>query len=104
MSGQHDDGHTIAGWVGTAVATVGALVMGVGVIGWSPGIWVGLATLVAAALITWVLHLAGWGKPPGLRAAAQQGLKVRDRVAREGHADCLGCRMAGRRGTPVGVA
>ncbi|MEV0096018.1 HGxxPAAW family protein [Streptomyces sp. NPDC050738] len=94
----HDEGHTIAGWTGCAVATAGTVVAGVGVIGWRPGIWLGAALLTAAALATWCLHLAGWGKPPARRPFDQRGLMVRDRSARAGHADCLGCRMAGRGG------
>ncbi|MFE4175508.1 HGxxPAAW family protein [Streptomyces sp. NPDC056909] len=98
MSGHHDEGHTIAGWAGSAVATVGTLAIGVGVIGWRPGIWLGLIALVAAALITWGLHLTGWGKPPNPRSPDQRGLTVRDHSAREGHTNCRGCRLAGRRG------
>ncbi|MFD7445961.1 HGxxPAAW family protein [Streptomyces sp. NPDC059909] len=102
MSGhQHDEGHTIAGWTGCAVATAGAAIAGVGICGWSPGIWWGLGVMAVAVLVTWGLHLAGWGKPPGLRPAGQWGLRVRDRAAREGHAGCLGCRLAGRRRVPV---
>ncbi|MEU9375321.1 HGxxPAAW family protein [Streptomyces sp. NPDC048255] len=97
----YDEGHTVAGWTGTAVATVGTSVTAVGVIGWSPGIWLGLAISAAALLVTWGLHLAGWGKPPGRRPAAQWGMKVRDASARQGHADCLGCRLAGRRPAPA---
>ncbi|MFG2502310.1 HGxxPAAW family protein [Streptomyces sp. NPDC048441] len=104
MSGHHDDGHTVAGWVGSAVATVGALVIGVGVVGWRPGIWLGLGVLVAALLVTWVLHLAGWGKPPVPRSADQRRMSVRDLSVRAGHTDCLGCRMAGRRGGRVRTA
>ncbi|MEV4972231.1 HGxxPAAW family protein [Streptomyces scopuliridis] len=98
MSGNHDEGHTIAGWVGSAVTMVGSLAIGVGVIGWRPGIWLGLITVVAAALITWGLHLAGWGKPPNPRSIEQRRLTVRDHSAREGHTNCRGCRLAGRRG------
>ncbi|MFE4915393.1 HGxxPAAW family protein [Streptomyces sp. NPDC056652] len=98
MSGHHDEGHTIAGWAGSAIAMVGSAAIGVGVIGWRPGIWWGLIALVAATLITWGLHLAGWGKPPSPRGAGQRGLTVRDHSAREGHANCHGCRLAGRRG------
>jgi hypothetical protein len=101
VSGQHDEGHTVAGWVGCAVATVGAAVTGVGICGWGPGIWLGLGVMALAVLVTWGLHLAGWGKPPGPRSAGQWGLRVRDRAAPEGHAGCLGCRLAGRRGVPV---
>ncbi|WP_411102568.1 HGxxPAAW family protein [Streptomyces sp. cmx-4-9] len=97
MSG-HDDGHTIAGWTGTAVATAGASVLAVGVIGWTPGLWLGGAVTVAALLVTWGLHLAGWGKAPGPRPAAVQPMRVRDRSARGGHPGCLGCRLAGRDG------
>ncbi|MEU3528973.1 HGxxPAAW family protein [Streptomyces sp. NPDC038707] len=98
MSAHHDEGHTVAGWTGCAVATVGTTVMGVGICGWRPAIWLGLALTVAAVVVTWVLHLAGWGKPPGVRPADQHPLGVRDRSARQGHAGCVSCRLAGRRG------
>jgi hypothetical protein len=98
---QHDEGHTIAGWAGSAVTTVGVAVVGAGICGWRPGIWLGLGVMASAALVTWGLHLAGWGKPPVPRPADQWGLTVRDRAAREGHTGCLGCRLAGRRGVPV---
>ncbi|WKX68637.1 HGxxPAAW family protein [Streptomyces sp. XD-27] len=102
MSGhQHDEGHTVAGWIGCAIGTVGAAVTGLGMCGWRPGIWLGLGVMASAVLVTWGLHLAGWGKPPGPRPADQWGLQVRDRAARDGHAGCLGCRLAGRRGVPV---
>ncbi|MCL3994412.1 HGxxPAAW family protein [Streptomyces lavenduligriseus] len=97
MSGHHDEGHTVAGWTGCAVATVGTAVIGLGVCGWRPGIWLGLALTAAAVVVTWVLHLAGWGKPPGVRPADQHPLGVRDRSARQGHAGCVACRLAGRR-------
>ncbi|MFH9400800.1 MULTISPECIES: HGxxPAAW family protein [unclassified Streptomyces] len=93
----HDEGHTVAGWTGCAVATIGTAVIGVGVCGWRPGIWLGLALTVAAVLVTWVLHLAGWGKPPGVRPAGQHPLGVRDQSARQGHPGCVACRLAGRR-------
>ncbi|MCX5040248.1 MULTISPECIES: HGxxPAAW family protein [Streptomyces] len=97
MSGQHhDEGHTTAGWTGTALGTMGTVVTGLGVVGWRPGLWVGLFLIVAAALATWLLHLAGWGKGPGIRAMDQRPVGARDLSAREGHADCLGCRLAGR--------
>ncbi|WP_371790230.1 hypothetical protein OG285_04570 [Streptomyces sp. NBC_01471] len=102
MSGhQHDEGHTVAGWASSAIAMVGAAVAGAGIAGWSPGIWAGSAVTALAPLVAWSLHLAGWGKPPGVRAADQWGLHVRDRTARGGHAGCLGCRLAGRRGVSV---
>ncbi|MFF1685128.1 MULTISPECIES: HGxxPAAW family protein [unclassified Streptomyces] len=94
-SHRHDEGHTIAGWAGFAVATAGAAITGLGICGWHPGIWLGICVLASAALVTWGLHLAGWGKPPGPRPSDLRG---RDRAARDGHANCLGCRMAGRRG------
>ncbi|MEU6804547.1 HGxxPAAW family protein [Streptomyces neyagawaensis] len=95
----YDEGHTVAGWTGTAIGTAGSVALGMGVCGWAPGIPLGIAVSVAALLVTWVLHLAGWGKPPGPRPRDQWALGVRDRSVRGGHPDCLGCRMAGRRGT-----
>ncbi|MEV0443421.1 HGxxPAAW family protein [Streptomyces spectabilis] len=94
----HDDGHTIAGWTGCAVGTVGALIAGVGITGWRPGIWLGLGVMALAVLVTWILHLAGWGKAPGPRPASRQPMRLRDGAAREGHPGCVGCRLAGRRG------
>ncbi|MFD8936639.1 HGxxPAAW family protein [Streptomyces sp. NPDC059578] len=97
MSGHtYDHGHTLAGWVGVAIASVGGTAVGTGIIAWRPGIWWGLAVTALAVLVTWALHLAGWGKPPGLRPPSQRGLRVRDRAARGGHPNCLGCRLAGR--------
>ncbi|MCB5167676.1 hypothetical protein LG634_22950 [Streptomyces bambusae] len=104
MSGhQYDEGHTVAGWSGTAVTAVGSALAGVGVCGWTPGLWLGGAVLLGAAVLTWVLHLAGWGKTPGPRPAAAWGFWTRDHSARGGHADCLGCRLAGRGRTPAAV-
>ncbi|MCZ4512990.1 hypothetical protein O3Q52_33520 [Streptomyces sp. ActVer] len=88
MSGhQHDEGHTVAGWTGCAVAVVGTSVA---------GIWLGLGVVGLGVLVTWALHLAGWGKPPGIRPVAERGMWVRDRAARAGHPACVGCRLAGR--------
>jgi hypothetical protein len=56
----------------------------------------GLVITVASALVTWALHLTGWGKPPGRRPREQWGMRVRDTGARQGHPGCVGCRMAGR--------
>lgn len=95
---RHDEGHTVAGWAGFAVATCGAIITGLGICGLRPGIWPGICVLASAGLVTWGLHLAGWGKPPGPRPSDLRG---RDRAARGGHADCLGCRLAGRRGAPA---
>ncbi|MEU6995127.1 HGxxPAAW family protein [Streptomyces sp. NPDC046465] len=97
----HDDGHTVAGWTGCALGAVGALAAGFGVVGWTPGIWLGLGVMVLAVLVTWILHLAGWGKPPGIRPTAHRGLGIRDAAARAGHPDCVGCRIAGRRAVRV---
>ncbi|MEU2338130.1 HGxxPAAW family protein [Streptomyces sp. NPDC006654] len=105
MSGNmHDDGHTVAGWTGFFLATAGATVAGVGVIAWRPAIWLGLGLVAVAALGTWFLHLAGWGKPPGPRHAGGRSMRMRDLSARQGHPNCLGCRLAGRRGAPVRTA
>ncbi|EMF58417.1 HGxxPAAW family protein [Streptomyces bottropensis] len=97
----HDEGHTVAGWTGTAIGTTGSAFLGLGVCGWTPGFALGATVSVLALVVTWGLHLTGWGKPPGPRPRDQWGLGVRDRSARGGHGDCLGCRLAGRRRTPA---
>ncbi|QYX81677.1 HGxxPAAW family protein [Streptomyces akebiae] len=99
----YDEGHTVAGWTGTAVGAVGATALGLGVCGWTPGFALGAVVSVAALVVTWVLHLVGWGKPPGPRPRDQWSLRVRDRSARGGHVDCLGCRLAGRRRAPASL-
>ncbi|KUO08739.1 HGxxPAAW family protein [Streptomyces sp. DSM 15324] len=94
----YDEGHTVAGWTGVAIATTGTTVMGVGVCAVSTALLVGGgAVVVLSALVTWALHLAGWGKPPGVRPRAEWGMGVRDTSARDGHPECVGCRLAGRR-------
>ncbi|MDQ1027603.1 hypothetical protein QF035_005185 [Streptomyces umbrinus] len=98
MSGHHhDEGHTVAGWTGCAVAVVGTSVAGVGMcLGSAAWIWLGIGVVGLGVLVTWGLHLAGWGKPPGIRPVAERGMRVRDRAARAGHPACVGCRLAGR--------
>ncbi|MFJ3235135.1 HGxxPAAW family protein [Streptomyces sp. NPDC086787] len=98
MSGHlHDEGHTVAGWTGTAVATIGSTVVGVGMVMTStPLMAVGLAVVAVSVLVTWSLHLAGWGKPPGPRPKGQWGMRLRDTGARAGHPGCVSCRLAGR--------
>ncbi|GGX79356.1 HGxxPAAW family protein [Streptomyces fructofermentans] len=98
MSGhQHDEGHTVAGWTGCAVAVAGSTVAGVGMcLSSAAGLWLGLGVVALSVLVTWGLHLTGWGKPPGIRPPAERGWRVRDRGAREGHPGCVGCRLAGR--------
>ncbi|AOR33369.1 hypothetical protein BFF78_21880 [Streptomyces fodineus] len=101
----YDEGHTIAGWTGFGIATVGSGVVGLGVCTTSlPAVAGGLAVVAVSVLVTWVLHLAGWGKPPGVRARGQWGMRVRDAQAREGHTGCVGCRLAGRERRTVVVA
>ncbi|WP_030938643.1 HGxxPAAW family protein [Streptomyces sp. NRRL S-646] len=99
---QYDEGHTVAGWTGFAVATAGAVVLGLGVCTASViALAGGLGIVVVSVLVTWALHLAGWGKPPGRRPREQWGWRVRDLAAREGHPGCVGCRLAARgRGVP----
>ncbi|WP_037641068.1 HGxxPAAW family protein [Streptomyces bicolor] len=94
---QYDEGHTVAGWTGTGIATVGATVLGAGICLVS-GVLIlgGLGILAASALVTWALHLAGWGKPPGVRPRGAWRMGARDLTARDGHAECWGCRLAGR--------
>lgn len=94
---QYDEGHTVAGWTGTAVATIGSAVLGAGVCMVSAALIVGgLGITAASVLVTWALHLAGWGKPPGVRPRDQWRMGARDLTARAGHAECWGCRLAGR--------
>jgi hypothetical protein len=107
----YDHGHTVAGWTGVGIGSAGMAVVGWGVCTVSPALLAGgLGIAVAALVVTWVLHLAGWGKPSGPRPTEQWDWRVRDPGAREGHAGCLGCRLAGRgrgrrdgRETPVRV-
>ncbi|KUN29594.1 hypothetical protein AQJ23_02185 [Streptomyces antibioticus] len=102
--GDVDLGHTVAGWSGTALAVLGSAVAGTGLcLGSVLCLGGGLAVVVLAALVTWVLHLAGWGKSSGPRPRAEWDWRVRDPMRR--HDACLGCRMAGRRpAAPVPAA
>ncbi|MFJ5777068.1 HGxxPAAW family protein [Streptomyces sp. NPDC093094] len=102
---EHDMGHTLAGWTGVAVASAGSALCGLGVVAVSgPLVLTGTAVLLLALLVTWALHLAGWGKPPGPRPAGQRHWRVKDPIARGGHPGCLGCRLAGRRGHAPALA
>ncbi|MEU5594055.1 HGxxPAAW family protein [Streptomyces sp. NPDC020298] len=93
----YDEGHTVAGWTGFGIATAGGGLVGLGVCtGSVAALGAGLAVVVLSVLVTWGLHLSGWGKPPGRRPRGQWGMRVRDPLAREGHAGCVGCRLAGR--------
>ncbi|WP_309299539.1 HGxxPAAW family protein, partial [Streptomyces sp. A012304] len=75
----YDEGHTVAGWTGVGIVAVGGSVAGVGVCTGSAALVAGgLAIVVLAGLVTWALHLAGWGKPPGVRPRAEWGMGVRD--------------------------
>ncbi|KUM79800.1 hypothetical protein J7F01_39105 [Streptomyces sp. ISL-22] len=94
---QYDEGHTVAGWTGTAIATIGSAVLGAGICIVSGAlIGGGLVILAASVLVTWALHLTGWGKPPAVRPRGEWRMGARDLAARGGHADCWGCRLAGR--------
>ncbi|MFE9767938.1 HGxxPAAW family protein [Streptomyces sp. NPDC005808] len=96
--GDHDMGHTAAGWTGTAMATTGSTILGVALAAGSPaGLWSGGALVILAVLTTWLLHLAGWGKAGGPRPVGRRHWRTRDAAARRGHPGCLGCRLAGRR-------
>ncbi|TWV37749.1 hypothetical protein FRZ03_24790, partial [Streptomyces misionensis] len=75
----YDEGHTIAGWTGFGVAAVGGCVVGLGVCAAALPVVVGGLVLAAVSVpVTWVLHLAGWGKPPGVRPRDQWPMRVRD--------------------------
>lgn len=93
----YDHGHTVAGWTGVGITSAGAAVLGLGVctVSWTL-LAGGLGIAVAGLLVTWALHLAGWGKPSGPRPREQWDWRVRDLSARQGHPGCLGCRLAGR--------
>lgn len=96
--GHVDLGHTVAGWTGTTLAVLGSAGAGAAVcLAWTPGIWLGLGLVAVAGLVTWLLHLAGWGKPSGPRPEADWDWRVRDTTAHAGHAECLGCRVSGPR-------
>lgn len=106
LHGDHDLGHTVAGWTGTGVGVLGTVITGAALVGGSAaGVWLGGAVIALAALATWTLHLAGWGKASGPRPPGQRHWRTRDTAARQGHPDCVGCRMAGRTGprTPEAV-
>ncbi|WP_448318924.1 HGxxPAAW family protein, partial [Streptomyces sp. CO7] len=100
MSGMHGDedlGHTLAGWAGACLALVGCALCGAAMVAGRPaGFLAGLGVVALAALLSWVLHLGGWGKPGGPRPAADRHWRTRDRAAAQGHPDCWGCRLAGR--------
>ncbi|GHE37420.1 hypothetical protein CP980_30275 [Streptomyces vinaceus] len=96
--GDVDMGHTVAGWTGTALALIGFTGAGAALCAaWTPGVWLGLGLVAAAGIVTWLLHLAGWGKPSGPRPRSAWDWRTRDTVARTGHAQCLGCRAGGPR-------
>ncbi|MFI8287621.1 HGxxPAAW family protein [Streptomyces sp. NPDC085614] len=105
VHGDVDLGHTVAGWTGTTLAGLGCTAAGAGLcLGLTWGAWLGALLLVAAVLGTWILHLAGWGKPSGPRPAGQWDWRVRDAGARHGHPGCVGCRLAGRPGAARGTS
>lgn len=94
---QYDEGHTVAGWTGTAIATIGSAVAGAGICMVSALLITGgLGIVAVSVLVTWALHLSGWGKPPGVRPRGQWRMGTRDLSARDGHAECWSCRLAGR--------
>lgn len=102
LHGHVDLGHTVAGWTGTAIALIGFTAMGLAVVLASPAVAVcGGLVMVLSILVTWMLHVAGWGKPTGPRPAIEWSWRVRDLGARQGHPHCLGCRLAGRTGAPA---
>ncbi len=94
---QYDEGHTVAGWTGCGIATVGTVVAGVGVCAVS-ALWIGagLGIVAVSVLVTWALHLTGWGKPPGRRDREQWGCGYGTRRRGLGTTDGVGCRLAGR--------
>ncbi|MFF0505827.1 HGxxPAAW family protein [Streptomyces fimicarius] len=95
--GHVDLGHTAAGWAGTATAIIGVTLTGIAVVAVSaPLALAGAGTTLGAGVLTWLLHLTGWGKPSGPRPESEWPWRVRDTAAWQGHPGCLGCRLAGR--------
>ncbi|MGW3214506.1 HGxxPAAW family protein [Streptomyces parvus] len=95
--GHVDLGHTAAGWAGTATTIIGLTLTGIAMAAVSaPLALAGAAVTLGAGALTWLLHLAGWGKPSGPRPESEWPWRIRDRAARQGHPGCLGCRLAGR--------
>ncbi|WP_035844587.1 HGxxPAAW family protein [Kitasatospora azatica] len=93
----HDMGHTVAGWTGSVIAILGFTTMGAAFVLDSPsGLWAGGLLTALGAVASWVLHLAGWGKPTGPRPPHRRHWRTPDPDACHGHPDCLGCRLAGR--------
>ncbi|MFF9505342.1 HGxxPAAW family protein [Streptomyces sp. NPDC014656] len=102
--GDVDLGHTLAGWTGTGLAVAGLSVLGLAVVAVSPPLFLlGTGLGLLAGVTTWMLHLAGWGKPSGPRPREDWPWRVRDLGARRGHPDCPGCRIAGRRPATAAV-
>ncbi|MFD7592311.1 HGxxPAAW family protein [Kitasatospora sp. NPDC059812] len=100
--GDHDMGHTIAGWTGSVIAILGFTVAGAAlVLGSAAGLWAGGILTALGALASWLLHLAGWGKPTGPRPPAHRPWRTPDPAGRQGHPHCLGCRLAGRTPAPI---
>ncbi|MER6599740.1 HGxxPAAW family protein [Streptomyces parvus] len=88
--GHVDLGHTAAGWAGTATAIIGLTLTGIAMAAVSaPLALAGAAVTLGAGALTWLLHLAGWGKPSGPRPESEWPWRVRDRTARQGHPGCL---------------
>ncbi len=82
----HDMGHTVAGWTGTAVVTLGFAVAGAAfVAGSGPGLWAGAALVLLGAVAAWVLHLAGRGKATGPRPRELRHWRTPDPAGRHGH-------------------
>ncbi|MFJ8621377.1 HGxxPAAW family protein [Kitasatospora sp. NPDC093550] len=103
--GDHDMGHTVAGWTGSTIAVLGFAVAGAGlVLGSAAGISAGAALTALGAVAAWLLHLAGLGKPTGPRPPHLRHWRTPDPAGRRGHPDCLGCRLAGRRPEGAGAA
>ncbi|MER7756504.1 HGxxPAAW family protein [Kitasatospora sp. NPDC097643] len=98
--GDHDMGHTVAGWTGSVIAILGFTIAGAALILASPtGLWLGALVTALGGVASWLLHLAGRGKPTGPRPHHLRHWRTPDPAGRRGHPDCLGCRLAGR--TPV---
>lgn len=65
-------GHSVAGWTAVATATLGVILVTLGVVvGPFTLVWVGAAVIVVAIILAPVLHKAGLGPKPHLKTLSK---------------------------------